>query len=74
MKELEFFNYFENSVLVTSASTRKGLKKSQAQVSKEAAISVGVNENRIKILETPTTTLEEAKAFKKKEFGVDKKK
>src|SRR5699024_358196 len=48
----------------------KGLK-SQAQVSKEAAMSLGVDENNIKILPTPTTTLEEALAFKQ-HFGTDK--
>jgi uncharacterized SAM-binding protein YcdF (DUF218 family) len=68
---IRVFNYLENGILVTSASAGKG-NKSQAQVSKEAAISIGVDVKRIKILETPTTTLEEAKAFKK-EFGVDKK-
>src|SRR5690554_1017798 len=68
---IRVFNYLENGILVTSASAGKGLK-SQAQVSREAAISVGVNENKIEKLETPTTTLEEASAFKKK-FGVDKK-
>ncbi len=67
---IRIYYALNNGIIVTSASTGKGLK-SQAQVSKEATISLGVAEENIKILETPTTTLEEAKAFKEK-FGTNK--
>ena len=67
---IRIYNALDQGILVTSAYTDEGLK-SQAQVSKEAAISIGVPEKNIEILPTPTTTLEEALAFKQK-FGTDK--
>lgn len=68
---IRIHNYLDNAVLVTSASAGTG-RKSQAQVAKEAAISVGIDEDHIEILDTPTTTVEEAIAFKNK-FGASKK-
>lgn len=60
----------DHAVLVTSAASEKGLK-SQAEMSKESAVLLGVKEEDIKMLVTPTTTLEEALAFKE-EFGTNK--
>ena len=68
---IRIYNHLENGVLVTSASGKKGFK-SQAKISKETAASLGVHEEDVKMLETPTTTLEEAIAFKEK-FGTEKK-
>lgn len=67
---IRLYTYLEHAVLVTSAGNTKGLK-SQAEISKETAISLGVKEEAIEMLETPTTTLEEAIAFKAR-FGTDK--
>lgn len=67
---IRIYKILNDAILVTSAATREGLK-SQAKISKEAAVSLGVPENHIKMLETPTTTLEEAKAFHE-HFGTDK--
>lgn len=64
---LRIYRNLTHSILVTSASI-EGKKISQAQLSKEAAISLGVQEQNIQMLETPTSTLEEALAFKEK-FG-----
>lgn len=68
---IRIYNHLEHGALVTSASAKKGFT-SQAEISKETAVSLGVNEEGIKMLETPTTTLEEAIAFKEK-FGKEKK-
>lgn len=59
-----------NAVLVTSAAI-EGEKISQARLTKDAAISLGVKKEAIEMLETPTSTLEEASAFKEK-FGTNK--
>lgn len=67
---IRIYRSLEHKVLVTSAGNNKGFK-SQAEISKEAAISLGVKEDDIEMLTTPTTTLEEAIAFKT-EFGTDK--
>ncbi|MBO3100163.1 ElyC/SanA/YdcF family protein [Gelidibacter pelagius] len=67
---IRILNSLDQAVLVTSAAS-KNRPKSQAELSKEAAMSLGVNEAKIQMLETPTTTLEEAQAFKK-EFGTNK--
>lgn len=63
-------NYLNNRVLVTSAASKNGLK-SQAEISKETAVSLGLSESDIKMLKTPLNTIEEAEAFKA-EFGSDK--
>lgn len=67
---IRVYNYLDQGVLVTSASTEEGLI-SQAQLSKQTAIAMGVPEVNIKTLDTPNTTLEEAIAFKE-QFGGDK--
>lgn len=67
---IRIYTYLDHAVLVTSAATKKGFK-SQAEISKESAVSLGVKEDDIKMLVTPTTTLEEALAFKRK-FGTNK--
>ena len=68
---VRIFNHIDQGILVTSGSL-KSETISQAQLSKEAAISVGVPEQHIKTLDNPRTTLEEAMAFKE-QFGSDKK-
>lgn len=67
---IRIYRSLERSVLVTSAGNTKGLK-SQAEISKESALSLGVKKEDIEMLVTPTTTLEEAIAFKT-HFGTDK--
>jgi uncharacterized SAM-binding protein YcdF (DUF218 family) len=58
------------AILVTSGYSAVGLE-SQASVARRAAIALGVPADRIELLETPATTLEEVRAFKKK-FGKNK--
>lgn len=67
---IRIYNYLDQAVLVTSAASKKR-PKSQAEISKEAAVSLGINEKDIEMLKTPLNTLEEALAFKS-EFGSDK--
>ena len=57
-----------NSVLVTSGYSSKN-KESQASVARRAAIELGMDPERIELLETPSTTREEVLAFKEK-FGL----
>ncbi|WP_182205681.1 ElyC/SanA/YdcF family protein [Gelidibacter maritimus] len=67
---IRVYNYLDQAILVTSAaSTNEPI--SQAEISKDAAISLGVNERDIEMLKTPITTLEEALAFKT-EIGTNK--
>lgn len=66
---IRIYTYLDQAVLVTSAAS-KNRPKSQAEISKEAAVSLGVSESKIQMLERPTTTLEEALAFRE-EFGAD---
>lgn len=68
---IRVFNYLDDGVLITSAANEKELK-SQAEISKDAALSLGIDGTRIHTLDTPTTTLEEALAFKAA-FGIDKR-
>ena len=67
---IRVFNSLNHRVLVTSADSKTGLR-SQAEISKETAISLGISESDIKMLTTPLNTIEEAAAFKA-EFGEDK--
>lgn len=67
---IRIHTYLDHAILVTSAAL-KDSPKSQAQLSKETAVALGVNEARIEMLETATTTLEEAKDFKTR-FGTNK--
>lgn len=64
---IRIYKHLKHAVLVTSAATEDE-RVSQASLSKAAAVSLGVNEQNIQMLETPTSTLEEALAFKDK-FG-----
>ncbi len=66
---IRVFWQLKEPVLVTSAYSKYNLE-SQASVARKAAIELGVPAERIRMLETPSTTLEEAKAFKSK-FGAD---
>ncbi|MEZ7500381.1 ElyC/SanA/YdcF family protein [Flavobacterium sp. Arc3] len=67
---IRIYNNLPHVILVTSAAM-KGVRISQAEISKEAAVSLGVKRQNILMLETPTSTLEEAIAFKYK-FGTNK--
>jgi uncharacterized SAM-binding protein YcdF (DUF218 family) len=58
------------ATLVTSAGAPAPELKPQAQMVKEAALSLGVDAHRIASLHTPMTTFEEAQAFKSR-FGTD---
>jgi uncharacterized SAM-binding protein YcdF (DUF218 family) len=64
------YNQLKHAVLVTSAAATNQ-SKSQAKLAKEAAMALGVKEQNIQMLETPTSTMEEAIAFKEK-FGTNK--
>ncbi|MFN2262606.1 MAG: YdcF family protein, partial [Psychroflexus sp.] len=64
---IRIFRQLPNSILVTSAYSKYDLE-SQASVARKAAIELGVSPERIRMLETPSTTLEEAEAFQSK-FG-----
>ena len=59
---IRIFNKLDNSVLVVSGNVASG-DQSMAVVVKKAAISLGVDESRIEMLEDPSTTMEEARAF-----------
>ena len=59
---IRIFNKLDNSVLVVSGNVASG-DQSMAIVVKKAAISLGVDESRIEMLEDPSTTMEEARAF-----------
>lgn len=67
---IRIVNECPKATLVTSASPKLPELKSQAQMAKETAMVLGVESTRIKTLDTPKTTLEEAKAFKKR-FGLN---
>lgn len=70
VEAIRIYNHIKHPVLVTSAALSKQIK-SQAKLAKEAAILLGVKEQNIQMLETPTSTMEEAIAFKEK-FGTNK--
>lgn len=67
---IRIYNCLSYATIVTSAASKDELI-SQAQLSKEAAVSLGMKEQHIQMLETATSTLEEAIAFKEK-FGTNK--
>jgi len=67
---IRIYNALNQVTFVTSAVSEDQLI-SQAQLSRDAAISLGVKEQHIEMLETATSTLEEAIAFKEK-FGTNK--
>jgi len=67
---IRIYTHLNRAILVTSAASKNRIK-SQAQLAKEAAVSLGVNEQKIQMLATPTSTLEEAIAFKET-FGTNK--
>ena len=67
---IRIYNTLNQVTFVTSAASKDELI-SQAQLSKEAAVSLGMKEQHIEMLETATSTLEEAIAFKEK-FGTNK--
>ena len=64
---IRVFRLLDKSILVTSAYSKYGLE-SQASVTRKAAIELGVSSQHIRMLENPSTTLEEAQAFKSR-FG-----
>lgn len=67
---IRIYNHLHHAILVTSATSKNGTK-SQAKIAKEAAVLLGVKKQNIQMLETPTSTMEEAIAFKEK-FGTNK--
>ena len=68
---IRIYRQLPRSKLVTSGFSSKGLQ-SQALVTKNAAIELGIPEENIEVLETPSNTLEEIKAFKDN-FGTEAK-
>jgi uncharacterized SAM-binding protein YcdF (DUF218 family) len=60
---IRVFLLLDKTILVTSGYSKYGLE-SQASVARKAAIELGVSPQYIRMLETPSTTLEEAQAFK----------
>jgi len=64
---IRVFRLLDKPVLVTSSYSKYGLE-SQASVTRKAAIELGVSPQHIRMLENPSTTLEEAQAFKSR-FG-----
>jgi uncharacterized SAM-binding protein YcdF (DUF218 family) len=59
---VRIFRFLKKSILVTSGCTFYNTT-SQAKVTKNAAIELGVDFESIETLETPSNTLEEARAF-----------
>jgi len=64
---VRIFRLLAMPILVTSAYSKYSLE-SQASVTRKAAIELGVSPQHIRMLENPSTTLEEAQAFKSR-FG-----
>jgi uncharacterized SAM-binding protein YcdF (DUF218 family) len=65
---IRIFRLLEKAILVTSAYSKYGLE-SQASVTRKAAVELGVSPQHIRMLESPSTTFEEAQAFKAR-FGI----
>jgi uncharacterized SAM-binding protein YcdF (DUF218 family) len=59
---LRIYHLYDSSLLVVSGSVASG-DESMADVMRRAAISLGVEARRIRVLEGPNTTFEEAQAF-----------
>jgi uncharacterized SAM-binding protein YcdF (DUF218 family) len=66
---VRIYKMLPQSIVVTSGYSSSGFE-SQASVVKRAAIMLGVDAARIRMLETPSNTWEEADALKEK-FGTD---
>jgi len=64
---VRIFRLLAKPILVTSSYSKYSLE-SQASVTRKAAIELGVSPQHIRMLENPSTTLEEAQAFKSR-FG-----
>jgi uncharacterized SAM-binding protein YcdF (DUF218 family) len=54
-----------NSTLIFSAGPAKGDSVSQAEVSAKSAIELGVNPDKLMLMQNPTNTMEEAAAYLK---------
>lgn len=64
IEALHVYNMFDSAVLVTSGNAMHAAHEpTQAQVTKNAAMLLGISESRIQTLDSPATTKEEAKAF-----------
>ena len=70
VEAIRLMKSYPNAVLVTSGHSRYGLK-SQAEVARDAAISLGVPYNKIKVLTTPDNTFTEIQSFTQKNRGND---
>jgi uncharacterized SAM-binding protein YcdF (DUF218 family) len=64
---IRIFHLYDSSVLVVSGNVASG-DESLASVARKAAISLGVESDRIRMLSDPATTLEEAREFARR-FG-----
>jgi uncharacterized SAM-binding protein YcdF (DUF218 family) len=64
---IRVFRLLDKPILVTSSYSKYGLE-SQDSITRKAAIELGVSSQHIRMLENPSTTLEEAQAFKSR-FG-----
>ncbi len=62
---VRIYHALPNSTIVCSGNSMLGLK-TQAEVTLDAALSLGIDSTRAAVLTTPATTLEEAKDLKKK--------
>lgn len=61
---IRIYHLLDSSVLVVSGNVASG-DESLAAVARKAALTLGVENNRIQMLKEPSTTLEEAEAFAK---------
>lgn len=59
---IRIFHLYDSSMLVVSGNIASG-DESLASVMRNAAMSMGIGRDRIQMLEEPSTTLEEAKAY-----------
>lgn len=59
---IRIYHLLDSSVLVVSGNVASG-NESLASVARKAAVSLGIEKNRIEMLDQPSTTLGEARAF-----------
>lgn len=67
LEGMRLFHEINSPALIFSGNSPSSLK-SQAAITRDAALALGIQENSIHLLEQPTTTEEEAVAFSR-EFG-----
>lgn len=69
MEGLRLYHHLPKSILVTSGNSLHN-QQTQASVTKKAAIELGADSTRVETLDSPLTTMEEARDFAKK-YGKD---